>query len=577
MNLKFRTLAAVVAAGTALGVVGLAAPAFAAQGTATPTTTSGVDTSRPFFTISACTPGSSALNATLAWPSGSGQSTITALGTTSTGFSLAANMSKQLGDTWLNIANSNPGHSLVAGLYTVTFQCLDGFGTVVPNAGAGDTGTRVAQIYFTSATAWQAIGSVLPVAATITSDVATQTVGGNVTLTATLSPAPTVAGTVQFTSDGTNIGAVQNVASGATTASITRNDLGVSAGHTISAVYTPTNAALPAQQYSAGAVTTTSVAITKAAPTAALVFSPPSGANLNSPITLFCNVSGGVSGPSQVTFTHTVPGGVAFTTAPVAITGGVASLSLGKLSQGTLNASCATVVDANNASGASGTQSLAIAGVDSSRVATEFIDVTVNAGALQLSVQGIPVSINGTPDTTVKIGTPIASPAYPVATNSTNVVILPAANINDSGDYIITDGNIIPVKAVDTRAGDPGYNVTGLLSNLVGSTKGTNVNAEINASNVGWNPLFISSSRFPGAGNSTDAHLTNGAFVAPADGLAWNTSSTAGLGGLAKTLYTAPANFGTGTVYYGAHLSLKAPTNTPADTYEGVLTLTANG
>ena len=168
------------------------------------------------------------------------------------------------------------------------------------------------------------------------------------------------------------------------------------------------------------------------------------------------------------------------------------------------------------------------------------------------------------------------------ASGATNVVILPAANLNNAGTLIVTNGNIIPVVAVDTRAGDPGYVVTGKVSEFVGAGFATDTNAitkpnrKINAANLGWSPQFISSTRFPAAASASAAGLVIGGIVAPANGVLPGDVSTAGLA-TDRTLYTAPYSAGSGTVVFGANVSLQAPTTTVADDYQATLTLTAIG
>jgi hypothetical protein len=239
------------------------------------------------------------------------------------------------------------------------------------------------------------------------------------------------------------------------------------------------------------------------------------------------------------------------------------------------------VADANNNAATSNTiASTTIYSIVPTQVATEFIDVHVNAGALTLTVKGIPLS------TTARTGAGVNSPTYPAATNpatipadsNTNVVFLPAADVNAAGTFIETSGNILPVEAVDRRAGAPGFNVTGILGELQG-IGGTSSSNKINPANVGWTPKFIACTAVPTALIATDCHVTDGGPVAAADGLQPSAPSTLGLQGT-KTMFTVPAQTAggySGTFWYGALLALKAPTNTAAGDYEGVLTLTANG
>ena len=87
-------------------------------------------------------------------------------------------------------------------------------------------------------------------------------------------------------------------------------------------------------------------------------------------------------------------------------------------------------------------------------------------------------------------------------------------------------------------------------------------------------PAFISSTAVPGALTAAAAGITDGGITAPAAGIQPGTSSL-GLKGSAKTLFTVPSGGNEGTVVYGAQLNLQAPTTTRDGFYEGVLTLTA--
>ena len=492
---------------------------------------------------------------------GTGWAAVDLAGTGTSNFSTSAPISRGQADTLAGIQAANTLPALATGNYVVTATCQNGNGTVV-------TGTYQTTLAWNATTATGTITNAVSTS-TVLSASTPVVVGSTISLSATVTPASGTlpAGTVTFT-DETNatVGSVQVTAAGATaTATVSASGYAVGT-HTFNALFTPGDSSV-----AGSSALPMSVVVRKATPTATISISP-SAPNIYTPVSLTCNVTGGVSGPSQVTFTYTVPGGSATTSSATALSSGSASLSLGSLTAGTLaGVSCTTVADANNVSVASGLTSKSIAGIDPSRVSTEYVDVTVVPGALTLTVKGITA-----PSPQAKTGTAVASPTtYVAATDySTNVVILPDAAVNAGGTYIVTSGNMLPVQAVDTRAGALGYSVTGLLGDLTQPAGATHPGDVINAANVGWVPAFISSTAVPGALTAAAAGITDGGITAPAAGIQPGTSSL-GLKGSAKTLFTVPSGGNEGTVVYGAQLNLQAPTTTRDGFYEGVLTLTA--
>ena len=500
----------------------------------------------------------------------------------SSGVSLSAPFTKNQGDTF-NGFQTGGGLPTLDGTYKVSEYCQNSTGTVI-------TGVFETNLTFTGANATvSAVSYAVGTSVALTAP-ATATVGSNVTLSATVSPqsgGALPAGTVTFSEGGVTVGSVQNTSAGATaTASVTVSGLAVGA-HTFNALFATADSGFVGS--SALPVTVT---VKQATPTATVSISPASP-NSTTSVSLTCAVTGGVSGPSQVTFTYTLPGAASPTTsAAQTLTSGSATLNLGILSVGNLTlVKCNTIADTNNVAVQSNTvASLSIAGYPLERVATEYVDVTVVPGTLTLTVNGIAPGTSGSP-TTGKLGTAVNSPgtsgtgAYawtPTAgatpgnttTYTTNTVILPDAALNAAGTYIVTQGNILPVQAVDTRAGDIGYSVTGQLTDLVQPTGATHPGDTIKSNFVGWTPKFIGSNRVTGAATATAAGLSDGGVAAPAASLGDSSFASEGLAA-AKTLFTAPAGASNGTVYYGALLNLQAPTTTRDGKYEGKLTLTA--
>jgi hypothetical protein len=507
------------------------------------------------------------------------------VGTTAAGVSTSAPFTVSQADILSTIQSGNSLAALTNGAsYPITGYCGNSLQTVI-------TGTFTTTMVWNSASNSGALVNSVATSTTLAAP-ANIVVGANATLTATITPASGTlpAGSVTFTDENSaTVGSAQSTVAGATaTATVSASGYGVGT-HTFLATWTTSDTG-----FTGSSSLPVTVVVKTASPTAVVSITPTPDAtaklpNIGTIVSLKCTVSGGFSGPSQATFTYTF-GGTTTTTAAQSITSSVATFTFpGLLAAGNLTGvRCNTVADANNSAATSNTiASTTIYSIVPTQVATEFIDVHVNAGALTLTVKGIPLS------TTAKTGTPVNSPTYPAApavttplTNatipadsSTNVVILPNADVNAAGTFIETSGNILPVEAVDRRAGAPGFNVTGILGELAGVGGGATSANKINPANVGWTPAFIACTAVPTALIATDCHVTDGGPVAAAAGLQPSVSSALGLQGT-KTMFTVPAQTAggySGTFWYGALLALKAPTNTAAGDYEGVLTLTANG
>lgn len=133
-------------------------------------------------------------------------------------------------------------------------------------------------------------------------------------------------------------------------------------------------------------------------------------------------------------------------------------------------------------------------------------------------------------------------------------VVLPTAQLSPSGDRWQAAGDLRPVTVTDTRAGAPGWNVSGQVGEFTGEAGG------FAGSYLGWRPEILSQA----AGQGVEP----GAAVPPGfeggDGLA----TSRGLG-------LAPIGQGLGTARLGAGLELHLPTQTQAGEYTATLTLTA--
>ena len=422
-------------------------------------------------------------------------------------------------DTMRAFAATNSIAAL-SGKYTFTITCRNAFG-------ATTYGSFTGSIWFTDPTHYTSTDPTGPTV-TATSTALTVTPSGSsvagsaVTLSAAVSPV--AAGSVQFMDGATALGAPVTVANGAaslTTSALTTGD------HQLSAVFTSSDAAFGSSASAAAAYTVSPAGATVTH--TALAATPAGSATAGTAVTLTSTTTpSGAAG--TVTFTDTTSGTVLGTQA---VSGGSASITVSTLAEGdhSLTASFAptdpTVYAASLSDAIPFTVSAATGGGNPGAPApgTENINTTVAPGALALSVAGSNVN-------------------------------LPPLTLNATSTLFAAAGPIQSVTVTDTRAGAPGWALSGQVADF---TSGANA---ISAQNLGWVPNLV---------NKGDGLKINlGGAVAPANGVP---SSDAGALGLksSRTLATAT---GLGTAQIGADLSLVAPTSTVAGSYTGVLTLT---
>ena len=174
---------------------------------------------------------------------------------------------------------------------------------------------------------------------------------------------------------------------------------------------------------------------------------------------------------------------------------------------------------------------------------------TTTAPSPSPTVTGPSPSPTGTPgggasvDELLKVTVPAGSLVISAASTT---VQLPELKLVTGFTKYATAGQMADVAVTDTRAGAPGFTVTGQVTPF---TSGAN---SIAPSNLGWTPKVKS---------AVGTTATAGPVVAPGTGL-----------GSPKTLATAT---GLGTAVLGADLALEAPVSTPAGDYAATLTITA--
>ncbi|MEU3921713.1 Ig-like domain-containing protein [Streptomyces sp. NPDC029004] len=420
-----------------------------------------------------------------------------------------------LSQTMRDYANT-AGFTNLTGKYSFQVTCRTAFnGTSL--------GDFPAAVWFTSNTAYQNTDPAVKTDTTTSlavSPASPVTAGTPVTLTATVGPAG-AAGTVQFKDNGAALGNPVNVSGGQ--AALTTSSLGAG-NHSLTAAFTPSSTAYNASASAAVAYTVNTAPAT--ATTTALAVSPAGTAAQYSPVSMSATVAP-ASAAGSVKFQDTV-GGTTTTLATVPVAAGQAAYTTSSLGAG--DHSFSAVFVPTNPAAYLGSDSGAVPyviGAFAGVTASQDITTTVEAGALVISVDNPHVT-------------------------------LPSPVLNANGDLLSTTGAINPVTLTDTRAGNPGWSVSGQLTDF--SDGGTHL---INGQNLGWTPKLIDK----GASQT----VTPGAAVAAANGVAPADAGTAGL----KSSRSLANGTGLGTAHVGADLALNAPTSTVAGTYTATLTLTA--
>lgn len=415
----------------------------------------------------------------------------------------------------------NAGVQLAVGTYTFDAICKNAFGATV----FSDFQNTI-NVTSVSPVAWSAAQSGISTTTAVTSSPASpQSSGTNVTFTATVTAAggPVPTGAVQFSDNGTAVGTPVALNNG--TAAFSSSALSVGT-HTITAAYAPASGSQDlASTSSAVAYMINGV---KQPTTTGLVVSPAGTAAQNSAVTLTATV-GPNTAVGKVQFTDNgVPVGAA-----IATNNGTAVLTSSTFTVGAHSFAAAFTATNQNAFGNSQTASpiaYQVTAQQSAATGSETISTTVTPGALTISV----------PD---------------------GQVTLPSPVLNTNGDLFTTTGALKPVTITDNRAGNPGWTLSGQVSDFSdGAAHG------ISGENLGWTPNVVD--------HSAVQNLTVGAAVNAANGVALTDTNANGLKG-SQVLATAAAGGGLGTAHLAAGLALNVPTSTVAGTYVATLTLTA--
>jgi hypothetical protein len=430
-------------------------------------------------------------------------------------------------DTMANFALAQTPPAVLAGDYTFTGQCRN-------NIGAFRAGTHVGTITFTGHNYVSAVAAATTTTALAGTPASPVNTGVPVAFTAHVAAsAGTPTGTVQLLDGATAVGSPTAIdASGNVTISTSFSTGG---SHSITAAFT--GGAGFGNSVSTALVYTVNVVVTPADHTATALSISPASATTADAVTLTAAVSDTDNAATNPVGTVQFADGGVSVGSPVTVTGGTAALT-GTYALGahSFTASFTPTNVANFLASASTSQPYTVTAFTGSS-ASEILETTITAGSLIISV------------------------------TDNSKVILPSPTLNATATYLTTTGALHTVTVADTRAGNPGWVASGVVSDFQNTTGPTTT--PIAGVNLGWTPNVVDSN--PGQ------TIVPGAVVLPQTAPLAADPAVATAAGLhvARTLASAAAGAGTGTAHLGAALALNVPTTVIAGTYDATLTLTA--
>ena len=251
-----------------------------------------------------------------------------------------------------------------------------------------------------------------------------QNTGVPVTLAATVSPAPTDGGTVQFKDGSVSVGAAATVdASGH--ASVTTSTL-ASGSHSFTAVFTPSSGSASPGSTSAASAYTVNGSLGH------------------------CRAS---SVPASVV--QNAPANFTVTLSPSNATGTVT------LKEGT------TVLGTSPVSSGSATIPVTFATTGTHDVVAYYTPDSVNFAAAQSAPVAVTVTAPVPPANSETIETTIAGGTLTLSIANSTTVVLPTPTLDQAAGLLVTSGAINPVTVTDTRAGAPGFVVSGQVTDFL--------------------------------------------------------------------------------------------------------------
>lgn len=614
MKRSIKSVAAVAVASLAAAALSLfAAPAAnAATGSLTFTVTTGALDSTPAFNVPTCTTGANAIRAWLYggpnnWPDN------TALILARTAYT--GQTTQGFGDSFLNVANANPGFTIAGNVdasgnqlagtagtpYSIRLECTQGLLNTVVDSYTANLNVRLAGSTAAATDTWTVVAPAAPASA-LSAPTVTPSTGVTTATSVTLSTqltAPTLGagvtatGSVQFKAGAANLGAPVSVSLTNAGTTVTQTASFPAAGSIpVTAVFTPAGTGVVAASTSAATTITVGTAPVISANTTTALTSSATTVDELGTVVLTATVANAGTPAGAVTGTPT--GQVTFLKGTTT------------LGTGTLNASgVATLSVAGSTLAVGGPYSLTASYAAQGNFlasVSSAVSVTVTAASTLFNPQPSPQTIQ----TNVVGGTITVAGGVTAASGAVTLgfpgivdggVTKYALQLNASNTLLTNNGAAVApgknelyrIFVTDTRAGNAGYKVTGTVATDFSSASGDKIDSAL----LGWTPIvdaacatgatpvaptFTAGTGPVGSGYESvisggvycsTATATKGAVVAPG-----TAGSVSGLkaGG---TLFTTTAGSSVGTVSATADLLLNAPTTTKAGYYSTQLTLTA--
>jgi hypothetical protein len=443
----------------------------------------------------------------------------------------AGGYSFPLGDTLQQFALLQSPPATLTGVYTFSFNCRPALGAVNDTFTGTVTFTQHAGSSPTYVANNPAVSTTIALASAPSSPVNT---GVPVAFTAHVAAsAGTPAGTVQLMDGVTAVGSPTAIdASGNVTISTAFSTAG---SHSVTAVFT--GGAGFGNSTSSPPIVYTVNQSPADATTTSLAISPASATSVDS-VTLTASVADTTTPGTKPTGTVQFADGGANIGSPVAVSAaGTASLS--QAFPVGAHSFTAAYIPANAAT------------FSASASTSQAYTVTAFAGV----------------STSEQITTTIAPGSLTISVADTSAVVLPNPSLNATATFLTTSGRLHAVTVTDDRAGSPGWNINGQVSDFT-ATSGPTTTPIVGA-NLGWTPNVID--------HSTTQTVAAGPVVLPATPPVLTNAAADPAAGLhtARLLASAPAGAGTGTAHVDALLALNVPTTVLAGTYAATLTLTA--
>jgi hypothetical protein len=427
---------------------------------------------------------------------------------------------------WGEIFSAN-GMTNVSGAYTVTLECIASDAATVT-----DTFTQTVNFTAVNATT-STYQMVVPAQSTTTTVSGPSTVGygSSVTLTGTVAPNPG-SGTVTFKEGGSTLGTGTVNASGVASFA-TPTTLGAGT-HSIVAAFGGASGFNASADSAPFTLTVSKV-------------TPSITASSNGPVAQYqvASFSATVT-PAVAGTVNFIENGSTIASGSVNTGTGVATASSTSLAQGS-HTITAQFVPSNpaNVNGAT------------SAPFTQQIDAPLGASALQ------PIDVVITPGyLTISLLGQTADPATGAVSGSADVIHMGAPVFQPDGAWLRSAGALHAVTITDTRAGNPGWAATGVVSSFSDGS-----GHSISGYNLGWTPHRID--------QAASQNVTAAAQAVAEKVVTGGTGVGTGLGST-QPFASAPDNFGNGTVHLDGALDLWIPTDVPAGTYNATLTFTVS-